>query len=257
MKQKTVLNIPDIHFPNHDQRALDVVLAFVKKKKPTKIMLLGDLIDGEQLSSYQKVLDTGAIQNELDQSKEFLKELRKAAGKNTEILLKGGNHDNRVKRFLTSKAAELLGLNALKMENLFSLTDKDINIKWIPYEKRYTEGDVIWTHGWHVRPKSGYSAHAGLEHSGRFNGVSGHTHRLAKVLRTDYGGTPKYWIESGFLGSLNPEDWKYMDDRNADWQQGFSFTHMFYNDNDEFQFSDTDIISIKNGKAVYCGELIG
>ena len=52
IKERVVV-FPDIHFPNHDEKAFKCALNVLKEIKPTAFLLLGDTIDGESVSHWQ------------------------------------------------------------------------------------------------------------------------------------------------------------------------------------------------------------
>ena len=52
IKERVVV-FPDIHFPNHDEKAFKCALNVIKAVKPTAFLLLGDAIDGESVSHWQ------------------------------------------------------------------------------------------------------------------------------------------------------------------------------------------------------------
>ena len=52
IKERVVV-FPDIHFPNHDEKAFKCALNVIKAVKPTAFLLIGDAIDGESVSHWQ------------------------------------------------------------------------------------------------------------------------------------------------------------------------------------------------------------
>ena len=50
IKERVVV-FPDIHFPNHDEKAFKCALNVIKAVKPTAFLLIGDAIDGEKAST--------------------------------------------------------------------------------------------------------------------------------------------------------------------------------------------------------------
>ena len=51
IKERVVV-FPDIHFPNHDEKAFKCALNVIKAVKPSAFLLLGDTIDGESVSHW-------------------------------------------------------------------------------------------------------------------------------------------------------------------------------------------------------------
>lgn len=49
----TVVVFPDIHFPYHDEKALNCALQVLEYVKPSAFLLLGDFVEGESVSHWQ------------------------------------------------------------------------------------------------------------------------------------------------------------------------------------------------------------
>lgn len=75
MKNKTVLAIPDIHFPAHHPDTFKFLSAIKKKYKPNEIVCLGDEIDAAALGEWDKDPDQPGAADELNQAKKLLKVL--------------------------------------------------------------------------------------------------------------------------------------------------------------------------------------
>lgn len=101
------------------------------------------------------------------------------------------------------------------------------------------------THGWYERSQAGYSAMQSLMDTADICGISGHTHRMAKVSRNN-----RWWIEAGHIGQKDPNIWEYLKDKPPNWQQGFAFGYQY--DNDEFDINpvwiDDNKKFVLNGK---------
>src|ERR1044072_3863109 len=172
MDNKTkIIFIPDIHFPKHDEKALNCVKKAVEKVEPTHIYFLGDVVDFDQLSKYGKDIRKDTLEEELNLAKDYFRKIRVAAGIDAVIVYKEGNHEKRLYDFLIRRANELVGLTSLQLPALMELSA--CNIQFIPHWHRHEIDDqLIITHGWHVNAKSGYSAHNSLVKSGKYNGIS-------------------------------------------------------------------------------------
>ena len=48
-----VVVFPDVHYPNHDEKAFKCALNVIKEIKPTGFLLLGDFVDGTSVSHWQ------------------------------------------------------------------------------------------------------------------------------------------------------------------------------------------------------------
>lgn len=236
--------IGDIHVPYQDEEALRTALAFLKVFKPNVVFLLGDVVDFYSLSWFDRdpnrLFD---LQKDLDVAHDVLKRIR-AVGPRANIFLLKGNHEHRLTKFLRRKAPEMEGLRSLRLETLLGF--KKLRINYIEQSWMKFHGFLV-KHGNIARAKSGYSATGELEKAG-ISGLSGHTHRLGKIYRTNYGGMFT-WVEAGCLCDLNPE---YMEGQIADWAHGLAYG-MFKQKDRRFVIHTTPII---NGKIVFEGREI-
>lgn len=209
-----VFVFPDIHFPYQDDKALSIAEQACIDHDPEIIIILGDLIDCEAPSSFKKEPEQLlGLQDECDQAQAFLQRLR-TNHPDARIILKEGNHEVRLKTILKNAHTHALSsLRCLRVEALLGL--EELGIEYYDSETKLRLGNLKVTHGNVVRQGAGYTAHK--EMSCGLSGISGHTHRLAKVWRTKEAGQT-FWIEAGCLCKL---DMGYLSDTAADWQQGF------------------------------------
>lgn len=210
--------IPDIHFPNHDERAVEACLRGIEGS--THIVILGDLLDCYDLSKFIKDPSRReTFQDELDMGKDFLSNLRERFP-DAEIHFIEGNHEQRIKRYLQSNATALASLRNLELQKLLELGESGIihhNRAGVAlFGMRFKHGDVVAQEACYTAKRE-----ASKEWS---SGASGHTHRLG-VWRSTKGGNIIEWAESGCLCTVNPE---YVDGE-PNWQQGFVTITVFEN----------------------------
>ena len=233
--------MPDIHAPYQDKQALRCLYSFMKWWIPDEVFVIGDTIDFYQLSRFEKNPDRlFHLQNDINEGKAILWQIADNAPKAKKFFLPG-NHEQRLERFLWSKAAELSGLDSLKLEKLLEL-DK-MGYKYIPQGRTNYKGTII-KHGDIVRKFSGYTARGEFESTG-LSGVSGHTHRLAIHSITNESGEYQ-WMETGCLCLLEQE---YMKGKTPNWQQGFGIG--FYKENSKRY--NIQAVRIVKGKAMWGG----
>lgn len=238
--------IPDLHAPYIDGPALRCVLAFLRRYKPQVVFVIGDVVDFYQLSKFDRNPSRlMELQTDIDAATIALRQIRQAAPQ-AKIYLLRGNHEYRLKRFLWTKAAELVSLRDLTVPHLLDL--KTYNIQWVEEGRMFYHGFCV-KHGNLVRTRSGYTATGELEKVG-ISGLSGHTHRLAQVFKRNDGGLFT-WIECGCLCSLSPE---YGEGQTMDWMHGLAFGE-FKNYGGKRRFT-VHVLPIIDGKLVYHGEEI-
>lgn len=225
----TVVIASDIHIPFQDDRAVSAFIKYCKEKQPEAVVLNGDVLDMFMLSRFTKGEGRNPLE-EMTMCQGFLDSLRKAVP-NSEIYYVIGNHENRLEKYVLTKAPELASL----IEDVFTI------IKISDYKVRgcasVTFNDnFVCKHGTLLGNKSGLSAIKEMENA-YMSGATGHTHRLCKYIARK-SGRKFVWLETGCLCSLNPE---YM--VNPNWQAGFA----------ELKFKDgklyhSKVIEIEKGK---------
>jgi len=212
-----ILVIPDIHFPEHDERALDIIYHVLQVDKFDEIIQLGDMLDMYPVSSFSKDPEKVGLglRQEVCLARKFLEKVRKYQPKAKITLLKG-NHEARFERYVIDKAPGLAHLFDYK--DLLGL--KELKINYV--NSIYGVGRLHFMHGVLVRSHSAYSAKS---HFDKYNMsiIHGHTHRLGSYYKTNLETTFTVH-ELGCLCKLNPE---YVRDKGvSDWQQGFGVVYI-------------------------------
>lgn len=237
------INIGDTHGVFLDQRTWSSVLDFIRDFKPHQINLLGDIVDFYDISRFDKNPTRRVV---LAQEIEFtrdviLAELRRASPKSHIVWIEG-NHENRLQRYLWSRAPELASLPGMDMRSLFRLPELRVQYRTANLEV----GDVQLTHGHLVRKHSGQTAKALMDEYGT-SVIHNHTHRLGAIYKTDRSGN-YVAFENGCLCSLTPEYIAGV----PNWQQGFSVGWVM--PTGRFAFEQITVI---NGSFVYGGKFFG
>ncbi len=231
----------DWQIPFHDEPVLDLVIDFIRDLKPYGIILNGDIIDAYQLSEFSK--------DPLEKSNVVTEQriVRKYMGKLESIKEKwwhGGNHEDRLRRYIWNHAPKFAGLEEMTFTHLFHL--KDHGFQWKEYGGYQYLGKLMVTHGSLVSKHSGQTGRAHMEKYGT-SILVGHTHRLGVYYRRDVRGIHAAY-ENGCLCQLNPEY-----DQFPNWMQGFSVVHV-----DDGGFFNVQQIPIIDRKCFfYGGTLVG
>lgn len=219
----------DIHIPFQDDRAVRAFVKHCKEKQPEVVVLNGDVLDMFMLSKFTKGEGRNPLE-EITMCQGLFESLRKAVP-NSDIYYVIGNHENRLEKYVLSKAPELASL----IEDVFSIIKvEDFKIRGCASVT--FNGNFVCKHGTLLGNKSGLSAIKEMENA-YMSGATGHTHRLCKYIARK-AGRKFVWIETGCLCDMNPE---YMILPN--WQQGF--TELTFKDG---KLHHSKIIEIENGK---------
>lgn len=238
---KRVLFVPDIHAPFHDKKAIKALIAFATWWKPQIVFFLGDVVDFYSISSFAKDPDRAReLQFEVDEAKKVLAQICRATPDATKYFIRG-NHEARMQKFLWTRAAELSGLQGLRVENMLGFDE--LGIKYCPEGRMGFRGTIV-KHGDIVRKFTSYTAKGEFESTG-ISGVSGHTHRLGIYSVSNEAGDFT-WMEAGHLADPHQE---YLDGKRPNWQQGFGIG--YYKEGSR-RFM-VDIVRIINHKAMYGG----
>lgn len=217
--RKMVAIIGDTQHPFHDAKSLAVVEQFLEELQPDYLFYNGDMQDFYQISKFDK--DPRRItemQSDIDSTRAMFRH-HKVILPNTDKKLLGGNHEDRLQKFLWTKASEFSSLQCLSISELFHLEEYEID--YIPYECGVMINDVfLIIHGSFVSAHSSYTAKRMFERHGGC-GICNHSHRGGTYYKRNRFGVFGWW-ENFCLCSLEP-DWI----RYPDWQQGFSLVHFF------------------------------
>lgn len=242
----------DTQFPFIDWGVDHAFNNFLSDWKPDIVVMNGDGVDFYGISQYDRDPSRKSrVREELEDFRHYIhqKELLVPGAK---LYYNGGNHEDRLRRYLWRKASEIADMEELSLPRLLGIE----NWQYTPYHRPQLDVGRIGTdlhgllivHGFLVRRWSAYTARAHYEKFGG-SGVVGHTHRLGAFYHTDYRGE-YVWLEGGCMCSLVPE---YT--ISPDWQQGFVAGYLFPRDGKEKVRFDIRQIPIVNKKFGWEGKI--
>lgn len=152
-----ILRLSDIHYPFHDERALEAAINYGIKKDPTILLLDGDIIDAHDLSAYERDPRHRYTEIELKMvAGEF--EQFKMAFPGARIVYKYGNHCCRLEKYLIRRAPELFGLPGLDLPGLISMAggpDSIRGVEWVGDDRTIRAGHLSFLHGHEFRGGGG------------------------------------------------------------------------------------------------------
>lgn len=156
----------DIHIPFQDDGAVRSFIKYCKERQPEVVVLNGDVLDMFMLSRFTKGEGRNPLE-EMTMCQGFLDSLRKAVP-SADIYYVIGNHENRLEKYVLTKAPELASL----IEDVFTI------IKTSDYRVRgcasVTFNDnFVCKHGTLLGNKSGLSAIKEMENA-YMSGATGH-----------------------------------------------------------------------------------
>lgn len=233
-RSNLVCFLSDQHVPFHDKPLHQATIAWLSDHQPSRILLLGDLLDFDQVSRYARNdLHTATMQQTLDEGYGVLRDYR-AACPNADIVCLAGNHEERLRAAVGKQLAAIINLKR---------PGDDDGVLSVPFLLRFDELGIDFArsdvggyehasikvspelqaiHGWIAKKGSGSSARATLDHM-RVSTIQGHTHRASSVFSTEWtiDNEPRTLValETGCLCEI--KDGLSHAPR-PDWQQGFA-----------------------------------
>lgn len=215
--------LSDVHFPYHGVKAWNLTLDILSHLEIDSIILGGDIIDFEPVSRFvehpQRKLD---LKPQIETSRRQLLRLRRAVG-DIPITFMEGNHEYRMARYLFQRAPELVGIDALSVQELLRLRDSDLDISWIDRTQVLNLGKLPVVHGDQIRAGYVNTARSIYQKIGS-NLLVGHYHRFDRYFHRLYNdSTHGVWV-NGCLCDLNPEYVFF-----PQWFQGFTIVEVAKN----------------------------
>jgi len=208
----------DIHIPLHNEDALEVALKHIAKdkRKIEGIILNGDIVDQYTTSRWNKQRTDFTLQDELDAGREFLGILRTMFPK-TRIIYKHGNHEERLFKYILSKAPELQ-IEELTLGNLLWF-DK---FKIEEIEKGIIKAgklNILHGHEFGESVFSPVNPARGVFLRAKSSTLVGHYHQISEHIEGNINGDVIGCYSVGSLCDLSPE---YRPYAYTKWQHGFA-----------------------------------
>jgi hypothetical protein len=210
--------VPDTHIPYHHVRNWELALEALGGFKPDILVQQGDLADFYSVSSHRK--DPSRQLNldwELEQVNEGLDQLDGIGAK--EKIFIGGNHEDRLTRYLQDKAPELFGM--INIPELFKLDER--GWEYTPYKENTKLGKLWLTHD--IGTSTRYAVFRAADMFQHSNSTA-HTHRMVYIVEGNAIGESSVSCSFGWLG--DPDQCDYMHKVNAkrNWAQGFGYGYL-------------------------------
>jgi predicted phosphodiesterase len=137
--------IADLHIPYHSNEAIERIFDGAHAAGCTRFVIInGDMVDCYQLSRFCKNPGKRSFKQELEDTKDFLRSLR-TAFPSARIIIKKGNHDVRLEKYMMTRAPELYGCDEFRLEYL--LADSGVKFDWVPWGCPIYAGQLTILHG--------------------------------------------------------------------------------------------------------------
>lgn len=195
-----------------------LMLKAAKDIKPTHLYIIGDYLDCYSVSSHSK--DPGrrdTLGSEVDAGLEILDQLDALKAKHKTYI--GGNHEDRLQRFLQDKAPELYEF--VSIPEMLEL--KARGWQYVPYRSDAKLGKLYLTHDVGV---AGRNAVFNCLDTYQHSVITGHTHRLAYIVEGNAVGEFKLSAQFGWLGDSRKVDYMQRAKVNKNWALGFGVGYL-------------------------------
>jgi UDP-2,3-diacylglucosamine pyrophosphatase LpxH len=217
-KLEPLLVVPDCHIPYYDKAAWGLMLRAAKDLNPKHIVIIGDFLDFYSVSDHSKdphrALNLG---KEIAVGLSKLDQLDELGATNK--IYCGGNHEDRLGRYLQNKAPELWDF--VSVPDLLQL--KKRGWKWVPYKDDIQIGKMNFTHDVGV---AGRNAVFNCLDTYQHSVVTGHTHRLAYIVEGNAKGEFKLSAQFGWLGDFKSVDYMHKAKVLKNWALGFGIGYV-------------------------------
>jgi len=232
----------DCHRPFHCRKAWAIFTALVEQEKPKYIVLNGDYVDFYALSRHDK--DPARIvqfEYELTVAREGLRELEQLAPQ-AKLIYIDGNHEDRLRRYLWTKAPELSA--SITTPGLLDLS------RWthVGYKKHWRLGKMHYTHDVGA---TGRQAVARALDTYQHCVTTGHSHRFQTIVEGNALGESKVSASYGHMCDVDQVDYMHEAKAKKDWAVGFG---VFWHDTTSGVVY-TQPIPIIHGKALFHGKI--
>ncbi len=211
------LILSDVHIPFHSPQALEVALEYGEKRKPTLILLNGDIADHYAISRFATDPSKRDFPEEVAAVTYFLRGLRERFPK-ARIVYKLGNHEERWQAYMRMKCSELLGLKAFNWDEIFELNKHGVELVEQKRPIQLGALNVIHGHEYNFGIASPVNPARGFYLRAKTHVLGGHLHQTSQHSEKNLEGKVISAWSTGCICELHPE---YRPLNN--WNAGFAF----------------------------------
>ena len=196
--------LSDLHVPYHSMVAVKAAVDYCMKKKPSTVVLNGDVADFYSISRHQKDPSKRDLEQEITAVREMLAWIRYQFGKKCRIVYKIGNHEDRWAHYLWNCAPEIS--HSPRMDVKEWLDAEKYGIEMVGEQRPIMVGKLPVFHG-HELGK-GISSPVNAARGAFMRTLStllvGHSHRSSHHTEPNVWGTQTSCWSTGCLADLRP-----------------------------------------------------
>lgn len=134
----------DIHIPYHDKSVIQKCLDECRRRSAKAIFLNGDVLDCYQVSDFVRERSKPRMVEEIEKGRQLLAYIR-AMFPHARIIYKEGNHDERLKRYIASRAPDLDDIPDIYLPSL--LRAEQFGVEWVADKRIVMVGKLPVIHG--------------------------------------------------------------------------------------------------------------
>ena len=208
--------INDVHVPYHIKDLVKVAFVEFKKANVDVIVMNGDIMDCGAVSHWDRRPNKRLLKEEVEIGRKFMDATRKIFPTQT-IYYNEGNHEDRLKRYISQNAPELYHL--VDFQGLFNLADN--GIRWLDSAQLLKAGHLNIIHG-HELKGSGINVAAAKYRKAQDNIIFGHHHVTQEYIKKDLNGKIRGSWAVGCLCDLKPDYTGIINE----WNNGFAIVYV-------------------------------
>jgi predicted phosphodiesterase len=212
------LILSDIHAPYHDRTTLELAVTEAKRRGVVGVLLNGDTLDSHEISNHDKDPSAPRYIDEIDTARKLLAWLR-AQLPGARLVLKEGNHEERLERYVIQRAPALFGLEGIDLPSLLHF--RDVGAEWVSGRRVIALGKLCVVHGHEYRGGGGVNPARWLYLRARYVSICGHFHRSSEHGERNIRGTEERAWSLGCACYLFP---RYMPLNS--WNHGCAFVEV-------------------------------
>ncbi len=212
------LVLSDIHAPYHDRTTIELAASEAKRRGVVGVILNGDTLDSHEISDHDKDPTAPRYVEEVETGKKLLAWIRDQFPK-TRLILKEGNHEERLNRYVIRRAPALFGLEGIDLPALLHF--KDVGAEWVTDRRVIALGKLCLVHGHEYRGGGGVMPARWLYLRAKYVSMCGHFHRSSEHGERNIRGTEERSWSLGCACYLYP---RYMPLNS--WNHGFALVEL-------------------------------
>ena len=235
-----VLLMNDIHIPFHVTAAVEAAVAHGRRFGADVVFLNGDVFDFHGVSRYDHDGTKLTYTEEIEYGRQFMAYLRGKFPK-ARLIVKAGNHEERLDRYILSRAPALFGLENVTLRSLVGMDG--FGAECVGDQRLVKLGKLHAIHGHEYGSGSSAPVNAArwLMLRARRHATMGHLHHTSEQIEQDIGGQQLATWSVGCLCGLSPKYRRL----NSRWNHGLATVEV--SADGSFSFDNKRII---DGKVV-------